>query len=166
LKEKQTPHDLKAACEAAGKRAQALAEKHHGCTQATLAVFLEQMKIHAPQDELLMASSSCLVGGSTQCLTCGPLLAGFMVFGIKYGRRRLEESPEILDQGLELARELTDRFIDEYGTTNCCELTGFDMRSHNQREQFMASKEAGDSCAKRIRTTTEWIAEIIAEKDN
>lgn len=145
-----------------GKRAADYGEKYHGCAQATLAVLLEYFGL---KDKSLLAAASCFAGGSTRCLCCGPLSAGFMIFGIKYGRQELKDSPEDMDKALELANQLTDRFLNKYGTTNCCELTGFDMRKAEQRELFKDSKETTDRCTERIQLITEWVLEIIQKKD-
>ena len=145
----------------AGERAQAYGIRYHGCAQATMAALQELLEI---KSDTLLAASSCFVGGVTAVPVLRPALsAGFMIFGVLYGRYRLEDGPESLDRALEPAGKLVDRFLEAYHTTNCCELTGFDMRDPKQRDLFAQTKEVTAKCEERIKRTTEWIAEWIVE---
>lgn len=159
VKIKQSPDEFK---KLAGEMATDYAIKYHGCSQALLAAFMEMFGI---SDEYLLAASSAFVGGSKRCLTCGAVSGGLMVLGLKYGRRRLHDGFENLEASIALGGTLIDRFLDEYGTINCCELTGFDLRDSAQAHAFMDSKEAHEKCNQRIEKTARWVAEIISKTD-
>lgn len=147
----------------AGELAADYVEKYHACSQATLAPFLEIMEI--PGQEPLLAAASLFSGGACRCLACGAVSAGLMIFGIKYGRRRLSDPIDILMAAEPFSAELIDRFIEKYGTVDCCELTGFDLRHPEQKEAFFESMDVRRECSERVRTTAEWIAEIIRKQD-
>jgi len=159
VKIKQSPDEFK---KLAGEIASDYAVKHHGCSQAVLAAFMEMFGI---SDEYLLAASSAFAGGSTRCLTCGAVSGGLMVLSLKYGRRRLQDGFENLEASIALGGTLIDRFLAEYGTTNCCELTGFDLRDSAKAQAFIDSKEAHEKCNQRIEKTAIWVAEIILETD-
>ena len=65
--------------------------QYHGCAQIVVATFLEILGI---EDELVLMAASCFAGGGKRCLTCGAISGGFIVLGLKYGRRRLEDGVE------------------------------------------------------------------------
>jgi C_GCAxxG_C_C family probable redox protein len=148
----------------AGEVAAAYLEKYHACSQATLAPFLEMLDISDP--EPLLSASSLFSGGACRCLACGAVSAGLMIFGIKYGRRRLSDPVDILMAAEPLSAALIDRFIEKYGTVDCCELTGFDLRRPEQKKAFFESEDVRRECSERVRTTARWIAEIISKKDS
>jgi hypothetical protein len=90
-------------------------------------------------------------GGTKRCLTCGAVFDDFMVLGVRYGRRNLENGIEAEEKALDPAIELTDRFIEEYSTTNWCELTGFDFQNPGQFQAFIDSSQANEKCTERVR---------------
>ena len=128
-----------------------------------MATFLEILGI---DDELVLMAASCFAGGAKRCLTCGALSGGFIVLGLKYGRRNIEDGIEAEEESLELAMELVDRFMDAYDTTNCRELTGFDFRDPDQFQSFIDSPKANEKCTERVSKVCGWVAEIISKRDH
>lgn len=149
--------------ETVGKLAVIYAEKYHGCAQATLAPFLEIIKCQ--DGSPMLASASLFSGGASRCLTCGAISAGLMVLGMKYGRQRLTDPVEMLSKAEKMSGKLIDRFKEKYKAVTCCELTGYNLGDSEQKKAFMADGEAHQKCTERIKTTTEWIAEIICENE-
>jgi C_GCAxxG_C_C family probable redox protein len=137
--------------------------EYHGCAQIVTATFMEILGI---SDDLVLMAASCFAGGGKRCLTCGAISGGLIVLGLKYGRRNLEDGIEAEEESLEPAMELVDRFMDEYNTTNCCELTGFDFRDPNQFLSFVESPEALEKCTERVGKVCGWVAEIISKRGN
>lgn len=136
--------------------------QYHGCAQIVVAPFLEILGI---SDELVLMAASCFAGGGKRCLTCGAISGGFIVLGLKYGRRRLEDGVEAEEAALEPATDLVDRFKEVYGTTDCCELTGYDFSDPSQFQAFLDSPEAGEKCTERVKKVAGWVAEIISKRD-
>lgn len=145
----------------AGTLAPTYGERYHGCAQAVVAPFLEILGI---SDEALLATASCFAGGCGRCQMCGAVSGGLIILGLKYGRKKLEDGIEPLDASLEIGGEMIDRFLEMYETTNCCELTGFDLGDPDQRQAFMDSKEVTKKCNERIKNVAEWVAEIICKQ--
>ena len=147
----------------AGETAAESLEKYHACSQATLAPFLETMDNGdtAP----ILAAASLFSGGACRCLACGAVSAGLILFGIRYGRKRLSDPIDILMDTEPLAAELIDRFVESYGTVDCCELTGFDLRDPEQKKAFFESEDVRRECGQRVQAAARWIAEIICKKE-
>lgn len=135
----------------------------HGCAQIVTGTFMEILGI---SDDLVLMAASCFSGGSKRCLTCGAISGGLIVLGVKYGRQKLEDDIEAVEKSLDPAMELVDRFMNDYNTTNCCELTGFDFRNPDQFQLFKDSPEANQKCAERISKVCGWVAEIISRRDS
>jgi len=136
--------------------------EYHGCAQIVVATLMEILGI---EDELVLMAASCFAGGCKRCLTCGAISGGFIILGLKYGRRRLEDGVEAEEAAIEPGCDLVDRFMEVYGTTDCCELTGYDFRDPAQFQAFLDSQEAVDKCTERVKKVTGWVAEIISKRD-
>ena len=136
--------------------------EYHGCAQVVVATFMEILGI---EDEQVLMAASCFAGGGKRCLTCGAISGGLIVLGIKYGRRRLEDGVEAEEAALEPACDLVDRFMEEYETNNCCELTGYDLGDPSQFQAFLESEESMDKCTERVKKVAGWVAEIISQRD-
>lgn len=136
---------------------------YHGCAQIVTGTFMEILGI---SDEKVLMAASCFAGGAKRCLMCGAISGGLIVLGLKYGRRNLEDGIEAEEESLEPAMELVDRFMEMYKTTNCCELTGYDLGDPEQFQSFIDSPEANQKCTERVSKVCGWVAEIISKKDN
>jgi C_GCAxxG_C_C family probable redox protein len=134
----------------------------HGCAQIVVATFQEILGI---SDESILMAASCFAGGGKRCLTCGAISGGFIILGLKYGRRRLEDGVEAEEAALEPACDLVDLFKEEYNTTDCCELTGYNFNDPSQFQAFLESPEALDKCTERVSKVAGWVAEIISKRD-
>jgi len=135
--------------------------EYHGCSQAVLAALMELLGI---SDDLLLTSASCLAGGCTRGLTCGALTAGLMILGLKYGRRRLEDGMDALGPCYEAGIELVDRFLEEYGSTGCRDVVGYDFSDPAQVEAFWSIPEAHEKAFRAAANVAGWTAEIISRR--
>lgn len=143
--------------------AAAYGPEFHGCAQVVAGTLMEILGI--ANDQVLMAASF-FAGGSKRCLTCGAISGGLIVLGMKYGPRKQDNGTETKEEAVNPAMELIDRFIDEYHTTNCCELTGFDFRDPVQFQSFKDTPEARQKCTEKMSRVSGWVAEIISRRDN
>jgi len=141
--------------------ASAYGPEFHGCAQVVAGTLMEILGI---SDELVIKAASFFAGGSKRCLTCGAISGALIVLGVKYGpgSQAVDAEPEEVDP----AMEIIDRFINDYGTTNCCELTGFDFRDPDQFQSFKDTPEAKQKCTEKMSRVCGWVAEIISRKDN
>ncbi|MBN1904859.1 MAG: C_GCAxxG_C_C family protein [Deltaproteobacteria bacterium] len=142
--------------------AAAYGPEFHGCAQVVAGTLMEILGI--VNDQVLMAAS-LFAGGSKRCLTCGAISGGLIVLGMKYGSCKHDDGTEP-EEPVDPAMELIDRFINEYHTTSCCELTGFDFRDPAQFQSFKDSPEARQKCTEKMSRVCGWVAEIISRRDN
>jgi C_GCAxxG_C_C family probable redox protein len=147
----------------AGELAAAYGPEFHGCAQVVAGTLMEILGIE--NDQVLMAASF-FAGGSKRCLTCGAISGGLIVLGMKYGPHKQRDGAEIKAEPVDPAMELIDRFINEYHTVNCCELTGFDFRDPVQFQSFKDSPEERKKCTEKMSRVCGWIAEIISRRDD
>lgn len=99
--------------------------QYHGCSQATLLALQEALGL---EEESVFKSASSLSGGlALMGKTCGALIAGVMVLGMKYGRAHFEEGLGSLLKGCLPAYRLVKWFEGEFGTTVCHEISGLEM---------------------------------------
>ncbi|NLD38789.1 MAG: C_GCAxxG_C_C family protein [Desulfatiglans sp.] len=134
-----------------------------GCAQVVAGTLMEILGI--VNDQVLLAASF-FAGGSKRCLTCGAISGGLIILGIKYGPGKKEDGAEEKEEAVNPAMELIDRFINEYHTISCCELTGFDFRDPVQFQAFKDSPEARQKCTEKMSRVCGWVAEIISRRDN
>jgi len=134
-----------------------------GCAQVVAGTLMEILGIS--DDQVLMAASF-FAGGTKRCLTCGAISGGLIVLGVKYGRCKQEDGAEAEEEAVDPAVELIDRFMNEYKTTNCCKLTGFDFHDPAQFQSFKDTPEAKQKCTERVSKVCGWVAEIISRRDN
>jgi hypothetical protein len=72
---------------------------------------------------------------------------------------------EAEEASLEPAADLIDRFKEVYDTTDCCELTGYNLGDPSQFQAFLDSPEAVEKCTERVKKVAGWVAEIISKRD-
>jgi C_GCAxxG_C_C family probable redox protein len=158
--------DVIASKEAFKKQAREKAYAYHcqfyGCSQVVLATFQELLGM---EDELTFKASSCFVGGIAKAgKTCGALLGAVMVLGMKYGREGLDQGLLCVLQGTEQAGSLVRSFEQEFGTTDCREITQVDFSDLTAAIKFFSGPEV-EKCHQLVGRTAEMVAEIINEQD-
>ena len=88
---------------------------------------------------------------------CGAVSGGIMVLGIIYGQNS-SENPN--DKVYEKVQSLLQKFEQEFGSTNCFDLTGCDFRTEKGRETF---DEEGikDKCSEITSLAAAIVAKLI-----
>lgn len=134
------------------------------CPQCVLATVQETVGII--DDQTVKASHALSGGGGLLGEgVCGALTGGLMALSAKYGRDR-----DKLDKGryinnLKKAKELTERFRQEFGGVTCRQLqqqfTGrtYDMWNADEYKAFDAAR--GTKCANATGTVTKWVIEML-----
>lgn len=82
--------------------------------------------------------------------TCGALIGGMMVIGMKYGRENLDGNKQFT---YNVARKFYDWFKGEFGTTNCFQLNHGDYNTPTHKER----------CCAFIRKSLEFIDKLFEE---
>lgn len=134
------------------------------CPQCVLATVQETVGI--VDDQTVKASHGLSGGGGLVGEgICGALSGGLLALSAKYGRDR-----DKLDKGrcinnFKKARELTERFREEFGGLTCKELqqqfTGrtYDMWNAGEYQAFDVAR--GRQCAHATGTVTKWVVEML-----
>ena len=120
------------------KRAHSYWKGGFSCAEVVVASYCERFGM-AP--DLGLKISNVFIGGTAQDgRMCGVVTAALMVFGLKYGRTRVEEGSPEDGKAMALSRELMNRFkARNHGNIYCKDLRGFDvgtpegMRERNTR---------------------------------
>jgi C_GCAxxG_C_C family probable redox protein len=108
-----------------------------------------------------LSGGGALAGGGT----CGALSGGLVALGLRYGRDR-----DKLDKGrcinnFKKCKDLTDRFVAEFGGTTCQQLqqafTGrtYDMWDAGEYKAFDDAR--GNQCAHATGMVTKWVIEML-----
>ncbi len=154
--------------QALGEQAYAKAVKYeldYGCCpQCVLATVQETIGI--VDDQTIKASHGLSGGGALLGEgVCGALTGGLMALSAKYGRDR-----DKLDRGryinnFKKAKELTERFEQEFGGVTCRQLqkqfTGRTYDMWNAEEYKAFSEARGQQCANATGTVTKWVIEML-----
>ena len=134
------------------------------CPQCVLATVQETMGI--VDDQTIKASHGLSGGGALLGEgVCGALSGGLMALSAKYGRDR-----DKLDRGryinnFKKAKELTERFRQEFGGVTCRQLqqqfTGrtYDMWNADEYKAFDEAR--GQQCAHATGTVTKWVIGML-----
>jgi C_GCAxxG_C_C family probable redox protein len=133
----QSRHDLMIKGEGV-KRAHSYWRSGFSCAEVVLASYCEQFGLDS---NLGIKISNVFIGGTAQDgRMCGAVTAALMVFGLKYGRTRVEEGLPENRKAIALSKELMERFkARNQGNIYCKDLLGFDvstpkgMRERNSR---------------------------------
>jgi len=108
------------------------------CGEALVKAIKDAKLINLP-DEVLKITSSFKTGIGAQKDTCGALLAGVALIGLKYGRVKKEENPQ---KAIALAGKLYEEFKKEFGTVKCSELL-----KEFIKKDALETKERKEFCA-------------------
>ena len=134
------------------------------CPQCVLATVQETMGV--VDDQTIKASHGLSGGGALLGEgVCGALSGGLMALSAKYGRDR-----DKLDRGryinnFKKAKELTERFRQEFGGVTCRQLqqqfTGrtYDMWNADEYKAFDDAR--GQQCAHATGTVTKWVIGML-----
>ena len=130
-----------------------------GCSQPLLLALFELLNIE--NDMMLKAVSGFAGGISRMKSTCGALLTGVLILGIKYGREKMDlESFENLLKSYNPVQRLFRWFQEEFGSTNCFEITRTDLSNPIERNEWITSGRV-EFCNQLIGKTAEKVSELL-----
>ncbi len=92
---------------------------------------------------------------------CGSLAGGLMALGLKYGRTSADQERK---PSYDAATLLLNKFVDEFGTINCKDITDLDLKD---KEQVDNEKEYvhQNICRPLVGKVCSWVAEIIEAQE-
>ncbi len=120
-----------------------------GCAQSTVAALLEMLDIDS--EDVFKAASGLADGiGLSSDGSCGALTGGAMVIGLIFGRGYPEfKDPLAAIKSYDLAKELHEHFITEYGTCRCGDIQkklmgrSFNLRNPDEVNKAMEQNMSG-----------------------
>jgi len=96
-------------------------------------------------------------GGSV----CGAFVGAILGIGMKSGRGQGNDQ-ESLQESLSLSKQVLDKFLTEYGSEKCVDITGFLLNDPDQYQKYL---ETGgkNRCIELVREITLFTARLLAE---
>jgi len=117
----------------------------YGCAEVTLVALQEHWSLPDPQDS---SAAMALNGGVAYAGgTCGAVTGAAMAVG-RLAERRTADHRQAKKIARKIIQELMKDFADEQGSTDCRDLTGYDMTT--EHEAFIASNIWRDVCMRQI----------------
>jgi C_GCAxxG_C_C family probable redox protein len=144
-------------------------ERDYGsCPQCTFAAVSE---ILGNENKEIFKAIDGLAGGlgRTTNGTCGALTGGVAAISQRYGR---EDFPNLgqREKCMTLAKELHDRFIEEYGSVICKDVQtkimgrSYDFWNPKEREEFDKAGGHSDKCPDVVGKAAKWTVEILMDE--
>ena len=142
--------------------------RYGACSQCTALAIMDA--IGRRNADVFKAAFGFAGGVASLSKMCGALSAGIMVISLEHGRS-LEEltTQDELDKRrcLQMVRDLHDRYIEEYGTTECAQvhmkLFGRSFNQWDEREfaEFLRLGGHDDKCTKVVGNVARWTVELL-----
>lgn len=130
----------------------------YNCCESVLLTLAEYLGVES--DMLPKIATGVGAGFSLNGLTCGTISAAAMAIGLKYGRKRSEESPQ------DTWRRV-DRFIgafrDRWGAVTCRELTRLDVKTAEGMKEYLRSVH-DYACTERVKFAVKKAIEILEQQ--
>ena len=90
-------------------------------------------------------------------LLCGSVSSVAIAIGIKYGRKKPEESPK---QAWDMIDKYVASFLERFGAVNCRQLTGLNLKTQEGLKEYYARVHDYE-CTERLKFAVEKAAEIL-----
>jgi C_GCAxxG_C_C family probable redox protein len=146
-------------------------KENRGCAQSVLAALQDVFDL---KNDDVFRSASALSGGvglSTHG-TCGALSGGVMAIGMMFGRERsnFKDPGKIRMISYGLAKRLTEKFEDQYGSIICYQVQrsnlgrSFDLWSSIDYADFEKVAYRQEKCPHLVGMAAAWAAEIILDE--
>ena len=140
------------------QRSRELFESGFWCAESVLMALSERMNI---KSELIprIATGFC-AGISRTCNMCGALSGAIMAINLCYGRDTTLESNE---KNYYYVQELIEKFKEEFGSTNCRDLTECDLGIEADYK-FYEDNHLEEKCKDFVQKATEIAISLIDER--
>ncbi|MFQ5819486.1 MAG: C-GCAxxG-C-C family protein [Candidatus Heimdallarchaeota archaeon] len=138
-------------------------KQYNACTQVMVLTFQELLGLE--NDQVLKAATGLVGGISRMKSVCGAVSGGAMALSLKYGRGRDDlDKVEAMYYAYKPVQQFFKKFEDEFGSTNCFEIIGVDLKEANARQKWI---EAGglEKCAELVGKAAHMVAEVLQEEE-
>ena len=125
----------------------------YNCSETTLYGLSKYLEI---ESDLLPRLATPFGGGiGRNGYICGSLVGGLMALGLKWGRDSMDEERA---PAYERADRLVGKFMEKYGTLNCRDITGLDVKNSPPEEEEKM-RVHGNVCKPLVRQVCKWVIE-------
>lgn len=134
-----------------------LSQEGFNCAQIVLSNFSQELGV----DPLIAKKITSCFGGGMGCgETCGAVTGALMVLGLKYGNY-MPNTPEAKNKAKEKAVEFKELFLQEYDSTICRELLGYDIANPEERKIIQEKELLNTFCPILIAYAMEILNEVL-----
>lgn len=128
------------------------------CSQSVLTAFVDDIGI---DKEVALKVAAPFGGGISRTGgECGAALGAIMVIGLRYGTTRPCDA-EAKQRTREMAQEFMGRFKARWGSVDCMDLLGHDLRDPKQAEYVKEHKIEHQRCPRYVQSAVEMLEEIM-----
>jgi C_GCAxxG_C_C family probable redox protein len=129
----------------------------YNCAQSVLSAFTKQLNI---DDKIAFKLSSGFGAGMGRTQgSCGALTGAYMVLGLKYGKSYPDDVTN--EKLAALIQDLTQKFKEEHGFTNCKDLLNVDLKTKKGQALFVKNNLHNIVCSHCVNSTINFLEEII-----
>jgi C_GCAxxG_C_C family probable redox protein len=146
---------------------------YKGCSQCVLAAVQD---LFGEKNDDVFRAASGLAGGAGLCgdSGCGAYSGGIMALSQLHGRVRENflDPERTRRKSFDLAKQLHDRFIAEYGSVICRDIQqkilgrGYYLRDPEEFEKFEKAGAHADKCPSVVGKAAAWVSEILWAEGN
>ena len=110
--------------------------------------------------DFMRKMSACFGGGMLRGETCGSVIAGLMLIGLKYGHSKEDDAAQ---KQLMRAKseEFKKRFLEKYESTMCRDLLGYDLSKPEELGLALESGKLFSFCTRLTKDTIDILKEIL-----
>lgn len=126
----------------------------YNCAQAVLHAFCEPLQLD--KNTALKLACGFGSGMAREQSVCGAVTGGIMALGLKFGRGEGEEKTKT-EAVYGRTQEFMTRFKAEFGSLNCRDLTGCDLKTPEGQAFFKQNELARKTCAKCVGKAAELV---------
>lgn len=110
--------------------------------------------------DFMRKMSACFGGGMLRGETCGSVIAGLMLIGLKYGHSK-EDDTEQKKLMREKSEEFKTKFVEKYESTMCRDLLGYDLSKPEELGLALESGKLFSFCPRLTKDTIDILKEIL-----
>ena len=127
------------------------------CSQVVTENFADEL---AYDKDFMRKMSACFGGGMLRGETCGSVIAGLMLIGLKYGHSK-EDDTEQKKLMREKSEEFKTKFVEKYESTMCRDLLGYDLSKPEELGLALESGKLFSFCPRLTKDTMDILKEIL-----
>ncbi len=139
-------------------KAEACFKEGFNCCQAVLSVYCEELGIS--REKAMKIATGFGAGMAYMGETCGAVTGAFMVFGLKHGRSKVDDT-DARDKTYKLMQEFVKEFKSKNGFLKCKELLGEDISKPEGLKKAFDEDKFSTVCPKMVRDSASIVERLL-----